>query len=80
MPGSVRVSRADFGVTPKRSFVKHSTWASDWHKEKFAKAGRFRQHARRVRYPDNCHTKVTLKILTLRRALRQAEKYETSQF
>ncbi len=27
----------------------------------------------------SCHTKVTLKILTLRRALRQAEEYEISQ-
>jgi hypothetical protein len=73
MPRSARVSRAGFGVTPKRSFVKDSTWASDWHKEKFAKAGRFCQHARRARYPDNCHTKVTLNFLTVRRALRQAE-------
>jgi hypothetical protein len=51
----------------------------EWHKEKLAKARRFRQHARRARYPDGCHTKVTLKILTLRRALQQAEKYEISQ-
>jgi len=37
--GSARVSRAGFGVSPKQSFRKS------------AKAGRFRQHARRVRYP-----------------------------
>src|SRR5205085_1841537 len=43
-PGSARVSRAGFGVSPKQSF------------EKFAKAGRFRQHARRVRYPDSAVT------------------------
>jgi cytochrome c oxidase assembly protein subunit 15 len=42
--GSARVSRAGFGVSPKQSF------------EKFAKAGRFRQHARRVRYPDSAFT------------------------
>jgi len=30
-------------------------------------------------YTYRCHTKVTLKILTLRRALQQAEKYEISQ-
>ncbi len=28
---------------------------------------------------NRCHTKVTLKILTLRRALRQVENYEISR-
>ena len=42
--GSARVSRAGFGVSPKQSFRKS------------AKAGRFRQHARRVRYPEELTT------------------------
>ena len=39
--GSARVSRAGFGVSPKQSFQKSPRWR-----------GRRRQHARRVRYPD----------------------------
>ena len=39
--GSARVSRAGFGVSPKQS------------SESPRKPGRFRQHARRVRYPDS---------------------------
>ncbi len=50
-PGSARVSRAGFGVAPKRSFLK--TWTADpgMAQEKFATAGHRRQHAGRVRYP-----------------------------
>jgi hypothetical protein len=50
--GSARVSRAGFGVAPKQSFVGCRV-ASDFDANgKFASAGRARQHARRVRYPD----------------------------
>jgi hypothetical protein len=42
IPGSARVSRAGFGVSPKQSS-----------REKSSKAGRFRQHAGRARYPDS---------------------------
>src|SRR6266550_2686144 len=50
-PGSARVSRAGFGIAPKRSFLK--TWTADpgMAQEKFATAGHRRQHAGRVRYP-----------------------------
>jgi hypothetical protein len=39
-PGSARVSRVGFGVSPKQFLGKSM------------KAGRFHQHARRVRYPE----------------------------
>ena len=41
IPGSARVSRAGFGVSPKRSLKVRET-------------GTVRQHARRVRYPAAC--------------------------
>src|SRR6266566_8593137 len=41
VPGSARVSRVGFGVSPKQSL------------EKSAITRRHRQHARRVRYPGN---------------------------
>lgn len=44
--GSTRVSPVGLGVAPKRPFLAISI------QEKFAIAGRHRQHARRVRYPD----------------------------
>src|SRR6266566_2545094 len=56
-PGSARVPRAiagpdwTFGVSPKQSFLRTWTAASDVVQEKFATVGHCRQHARRVRYP-----------------------------
>jgi len=53
VPGSARVSRVGFGVSPKRSLLvyAHIMVSEMFFKEKSAKAGRFRQHAGRVRYP-----------------------------
>src|SRR5207245_5477770 len=48
-PGSARVSRVGFGVSPKQSL------------EKFAMARRHRQHARRVCYPELPFPRVSLR-------------------
>jgi len=52
LKGSARVSRAGFGVSPKRTFLEMPFAIVCAIPEKFAMARRHRQHARRVRYPD----------------------------
>jgi hypothetical protein len=55
--GSTRVSRVNaspartFGVAPKQSFLNARVSADRLTEEKFAIAGRARQHPRRARYP-----------------------------
>ncbi len=50
-PGSARVSRAGFGVSPKQSFLKTRISDHCIAREKFAIARRAHQHAGRVGYP-----------------------------
>jgi len=53
-PGSARVSRAGFGVAPKRTFLAAAPGVSLFTipLRKVREHGRTRQHARRVRYPE----------------------------
>jgi|ERR1043166_5934076 hypothetical protein len=53
IPGSARVSRAGFGVAPERTFLSSRRAAKTALQEKFANARGLRQHARRLRYPEN---------------------------
>ena len=49
--GSACVTHAGFGVAPKQSFLNARVSADGLTEEKFAIAGRARQHPRRTRYP-----------------------------
>jgi hypothetical protein len=51
-PGSARVSRVGFGVSPKQAFLSAEFLIATAICEKFALARRHRPHARRVRSPE----------------------------
>ena len=55
LPGSARVSRAGFGVSPKQIFSQNGNRRNDFTElGKFAIAGTPSPHATRVRYPAVC--------------------------